>query len=209
LTDYDLHNFNSYKVPVPSGFKIEKFRELASGYWDEQLFELLKYGFPLDVGPSFKPSNKQYNHSSADKYPEHVKKYIDKETAAGALKELDRNKFKFQHTSPLMSRPKDSNGRRIILDLSWPQEMGASINACVPVDSYLNKKISLKLPTVDNIITIVNSFSTPVHIFKIDLARAFRQIPLDPLDVSYLGINWQGVTYFDTALPLVWYKSMV
>jgi hypothetical protein len=93
LSDYDLHNFNSYRVPVPSGFKIEKFKKLASGYWDEQLFELLKYGFPLDVRPDFMPSNKQYNHSSADKYPEHVRKYIDKETATGALKELDGNKF--------------------------------------------------------------------------------------------------------------------
>jgi hypothetical protein len=74
----------------------------------------------------------------------------------------------------------------------------------VPVDSYLNKKFILKLPTVDNIISIVNTFSTPVHIFKIDLVRAFRQIPLDPLDVAYLGIHWQGSTYFDTAVPFGW-----
>jgi hypothetical protein len=40
--DYDLHNFSSYKVPVPSGFDIEKFKKMAEGYWDEQLFELLK-----------------------------------------------------------------------------------------------------------------------------------------------------------------------
>jgi hypothetical protein len=164
----------------------------------------LKYGFPLDVGTGFMPSNNNYNHSSADKYPDHVGNYISKETAAGALKRLDGNLFKFQHTSPLMSRPKDSNGRRIILDLSWPHEIRASINACVPVDSYLNKKFILKLPTVDNIVSIVNSFSTPVHIFKIDLARAFRQIPLDPLDVAFLGIHWQGITYFDTAVPFGW-----
>jgi hypothetical protein len=29
-------------------------------------------------------------------------------------------------------------------------------------------------------------------LYKIDLARAFRQIPIDPLDVAYLGINWGG-----------------
>jgi hypothetical protein len=177
---------------------------MAEGYWDEQLFELFKYGFPLDVGSSFIPSNNKYNHSSAVKYPDHVGNYINKEMAAGALKRLNGNSFKFQHTSPLMSRPKDSNGRRIILDLSWPRENKASMNACVPVDSYLNKKFILKLPTVDNIVAIVNSFSTPVHIFKIDLARAFRQIPLDPLDVAFLGIHWQGIMYFNTAVPFGW-----
>jgi hypothetical protein len=204
LGDHNVHNFNSYRIPVSSGFNIPKLKKLAAGYWDEQLFELLKYGFPLDVGTGFMPSNNQYNHSSADNYPDHVGNYINKETVAGALKRLDGNLFKFQHISPLMSRPKDSNGRRIILDLSWPQQTKASINACVPVDSYLNKKFIFKLPTVDNIVSIVNSFSTSVHIFKIDLARAFRQTTLDPLDVAFLGIRWQGTTYFDTTVPFGW-----
>jgi hypothetical protein len=103
-----------------------------------------------------------------------------------------------------MLRPKDASGRRIILDLSWPQEKLASINACIQVDTYLNTQFLLKLPTVDHITSIVNSFNTPVCLFKIDLARAFRQIPLDPLDTAYLGICWAGKTYFDTAVPFGW-----
>jgi hypothetical protein len=43
-----------------------------------------------------------------------------------------------------------------------------------------------------------------VYLFKIDLARAFRQIPLDPLDAAYLGIYWAGNTYVDTALSFGW-----
>jgi hypothetical protein len=41
-------------------------------------------------------------------------------------------------------------------------------------------------------------------LFKVDLARAFRQIPLDPLDAAYVGIHWQGVDYIDTAVPFGW-----
>jgi hypothetical protein len=182
-SDPDVHNFNSYKIPVKSGFNIDRFKKLARGYWNQQLFQLLEFGFPLDVGPGFVPSDKGYNHSSAEKYPGDVEKYIKKELKAGALKIFDVNKLKNRHISPLMSRPKDASGRRIIL---------ASINACVPFDSYLNTKFVLKLPTIDNITNIINSFTTPVYLFKIDLARAFRQIPLDPLDpldAAYLGIQ--------------------
>jgi hypothetical protein len=63
---------------VKSGFNIEKFAKFASGYWDKQLFQLLQFGFPLDIGGGFIPSNKGYNHSSAEKYPGEVDKYIKK-----------------------------------------------------------------------------------------------------------------------------------
>jgi hypothetical protein len=202
--DANMHNFNSFKIPVKSGFNLEKFQQLASGYWDEKVFELIKYGFPLDVGPSFIPSACNKNHSSAEQYPNDVGLYIGKEVSEGALQLVDSSSFNFYHTSPLMSRPKEGKSRRIILDLSWPHTSNGSVNACVPVDSYLSKPFILKLPTIDDICQTINSFNTSVCIYKIDLARAFRQIPLDPLDAAYLGICWQGSTYIDTAVPFGW-----
>jgi hypothetical protein len=119
-----MHNFNSFKIPVKSGFNLEKFKQLASGYWDEKLFELIKYGFPLDVGLGFIPSVCNNNHSSAEQYPNDVGLYISKELSEGALQLADINSsFNFYHTSPLMSRPKEGKSRRIILDLSWPHTM--------------------------------------------------------------------------------------
>jgi hypothetical protein len=191
-------------VPVKSGFKVEKFRAMAGDYWDKQLFDLITFGFPLDVGTQFQPSNHNINHASAVNYPDEVNKYVRKEIGAGALHAINYEKFNFYHTSPLMSRPKEGNSRRIILDLSWPKENGASINSCLPVDSYLNSKFLLKLPTVDTICNIINTFTVPVRLFKVDLARAFRQIPLDPLDAAYVGIHWQGVNNVDTAVPFRW-----
>jgi hypothetical protein len=54
---------------VASNINIEKFQSLAVGHWDQQIFHLLRYGFPLDVDHNFKPSQKLANHTSADKYP--------------------------------------------------------------------------------------------------------------------------------------------
>jgi hypothetical protein len=181
-----------------------KFRAMAGDYWDQQLFDLIAFGFPLDVGTQFQPSNHNINHASAINYPDEVNKYVNKEVGAGALHSLDYKEFNFYHTSPLMPRPKEGSSRRIIPDLSWPKENEASVNSCVPVDSYLNSKFLLKLPTVDTICNIINTFTVPVRLFKVDLARAFRQIPLDPLDAAYVGIHWQGMNYVDTAVLFGW-----
>jgi hypothetical protein len=53
---------------------------------------------------------------------------------------------------------------------------------------------------VDHICSLINAFEVLVKLFKIDLARAFRQLSIDPLDVPYLGIKWGGKQYCDTAL---------
>jgi hypothetical protein len=114
---------------------------------------------------------------------------------------IDTSNFKFIHNSPLMTHPKDGDKRRVILDLSWPKQPGASVNLCVPEYKYLDTEFLLKLPTVDHICSIINVFEVPVKLFKIDLAPAFRQLSIDLLDVPYLGINWGGNQYCDTALP--------
>jgi hypothetical protein len=115
---YDVHNFNHFKVPVFSGFNIKKFRELAAGYWDQQVFNLLAYGFPLDMGKIFIPTTASKNHSSADKYPADIQKYIQKEVTAGVLCPVDEKITPVFHISPLMSRPKEGSSWGVIIDLS-------------------------------------------------------------------------------------------
>ncbi|XP_070571747.1 uncharacterized protein [Ptychodera flava] len=38
-------------------------------------------------------------------------------------------------------------------------------------------------------------------LFKRDLSRAYRQIPVDPNDYRYLGYTWRGLLFLDLALP--------
>ena len=38
-------------------------------------------------------------------------------------------------------------------------------------------------------------------LFKLDLERAYRQLPTDPWDWPLLGIAWEGMAYFDKSIP--------
>jgi hypothetical protein len=58
------YNFNTYRIPVKSGFNVDKFRDMAGEYWDKKLFDLLTFGFPLDVDTNFYPSKQKLNHAS-------------------------------------------------------------------------------------------------------------------------------------------------
>ena len=38
-------------------------------------------------------------------------------------------------------------------------------------------------------------------LFKADLKRAYRQVPVDPKDYRFLAFLWRGKLYFDTVFP--------
>ena len=38
-------------------------------------------------------------------------------------------------------------------------------------------------------------------IYKIDISRAFRNLPVDPRDVNILGLTWNSKYYIDLAIP--------
>ena len=85
----------------------------------------------------------------------------------------------------LNSVPKQgSDERRFILDLSCPK--GASVNDGICKDFYLGEPVNLTYPTVDDIAERIVQFG-PGCLFKRDLKRAYRQLPVDPYDYPLLG----------------------
>ena len=94
-----------------------------------------------------------------------------------------------------MTRPKDVDKRRVILDLSYPR--GASLNDHVDRNRFDNRNFALKLTCIDDIV------SDPV-LFKVDVARAFRNLRVDPADCIKFGIKWQGLYYLDGAVAFGW-----
>ena len=68
-------------------------------------------------------NNKQEtNHYSALAHPQAVQEYLDKEVSLGTmLGPVDELGAEEVHCSPLMTRPKDVDKRRVILDLSYPR----------------------------------------------------------------------------------------
>ena len=103
--------------------------------------------------------------------------------------------------SPLSTREKkNSQDRRVILDLSFP--VGKAVNDGIPKDNYMGFQANLTFPKVDELALRIYTLGTSCLMFKIDLSRYFRQIPLDPGDYSLIGYIINGQIYFDKVLPM-------
>ena len=99
------------------------------------------------------------------------------------------------HCLPFLTRPKDGNYRRMVLDLSYPKEK--SLHDLVNRDSYDGIAYKLKFPTTDHICEAISQYKD-IYISKIDISRAFRQLRIDPADALKLGIAWKGQFFIDT-----------
>ena len=66
---------------------------------------------------------------------------------------------------------------------------------------FLNDSFELRLPGVDRLIEFIREKGKGCHIFKTDLRRAFRQIPVDPADIPLLGFQVNDLLYFHVVLP--------
>ena len=81
--------------------------------------------------------------------------------------------------SPLNTVPKgDCCERQVILDLSFPK--GASINEFISKEFYLDEKIDLVYPRVDDFIELIKQKGQGCLLYKTDLRRAYRQLSYCP-----------------------------
>ena len=160
----------------------------------------MEFGFPLDFDRSCSLSSSDNNHTSAVRYPSHVKDYIvEKLNHDTILGPLNDPPFHL-HVSPFMTREKNgSDKRRTIIDLSWPK--GLSVNDGVQGDFYLVTHFEMHYPSVDHIVDQLNHFGPAAQIFKIDISRAFRHIHTDPGDIDLLGLKFNNKFFIDLSLP--------
>ncbi|MEW8547203.1 MAG: reverse transcriptase domain-containing protein, partial [Candidatus Thiodiazotropha sp.] len=183
-----------------------EFLNLLSDYHYSVICEYLQYGFPIGYfgnsqQQSYSDVIRVKNHKGAKDFPRNVQEFLDKEKTYGAiLGPFNYNPFACNVTiSPLNTVPKKgSDERRIILDLSYPK--GSSINDNVSKDFYLGEKVELSYPGVDQLVEIIKLKGRNCLLFKRDLKRAYRQIPIDPGDSSLLGYCFNGKLYFDKVL---------
>ena len=113
-------NFLQCHFPVESQLNIPVWKKALVDYWDNQLINLLEYGFPLDFNRDCKLYYEDRNHSSANDHPKHVDAYLEEERRFGAiLGPFITNPIPDCHSSPFMTREKShSTKRRVIIDLS-------------------------------------------------------------------------------------------
>ena len=105
---------------------------------------------------------------------------------------------------PLNTVPKrDSDERRVIVDLSYPKHCPEQpVNGGINRENYLGDPIYLWYPSVDNPVNLVRNKGRDCCLFKCDLSRAYRQLPVDPGDLHLLGYKWKGNMYIDLTLTM-------
>ena len=193
-------NFFGLRIPVSTQLKVEAWRHHLTGYSDQQLIDLIQYGFPLDFDRDAILGETLDNHTSANDYASHVTKYIQGELQFGAMICPFDEKPCTLHISPFMTRDKaQSEVRHTIIDLSWPK--GQAVNDGVNKNVYLGGEFEMHYPTIDKIVKQLNAIGPAANIFKVDISRAFRHIRIDPGDIDLLGLQHQGKYFIDLSLP--------
>lgn len=157
----------------------------------------LRNGFRIGFSPSQQLQSASENMRSALINPEPVQKYLQTEVEAGrVLGPLDESLRSHIHISRFGVIPKKHQpGKwRLILDLSFPS--GKSVNDGIPRDLA-----SLQYVSVDDAARIIMSMGRNTELAKVDIAHAFRNVPIHPQDRHLLGMQWEGRVYIDTCLP--------
>ena len=115
---------------------------------------------------------------------------------------FDRPPFKYFIQSPIGLVPKDKGKKtRLIFHLSYPKD-GESVNSGIP-----DELCSVKYPDFQQAVEICLRSGKGCHVAKSDMARAFRNVPMNKQSWKYLILKAQHpvtgkVFYFvDKCLP--------
>ena len=199
LCSSPLPNAFSARIAVPTILNIDFWKAALISYHDHEIVTFLEFGWPINYTASQWPHPVNHNHPSAVKHAPAVQNVINKEVnlkaTAGPFSE---NPFDCPiMLSPLLTVPKkNSLDRRLVLDLSFPPEH--SVNDGIPTDSLLGEPFQPRLPGVDALVHLVQQLGPGCFLFKTDLSRAYRQLPIDPRDYHFLGYSFDDLIFFDT-----------
>ena len=98
------------------------------------------------------------------------------------------------YSSPLGLVSKPDGTMRRIHNLSHPP--GGSVN-----DNIKPEYGEITYATIEDVITIVRQLGRGTIMVKRDLAEAFRQIPVSPMDTPLLGFSFEGEFFAEQFLP--------
>ena len=200
-----MPNVYGAHIPVESRWNLKLFESLLGDYHDREVVEFLRYGWPANRLPGAPvPSRSYVKHKSAVEFPSDIDRYIEKELKLNnVMGPFTSIPFTGQSVgiSPLSTREKrDTTERCTILDLSYPK--GILVNDWTSKDNYLGFDIKLRFPTVDDLACRIEELGPSCHMWKCDMATAFRQVPLDPASYELFGYIWEGLLYWDKVLVM-------
>ena len=201
-----IPNVQGCRIPVLSTWNIELLRSLLHDYKDKWIVDYLQFGFPVNFkGRRHEGggSRGHKNHKGARENMTDVDRYVVTEIEhKSALGPFTSNPFSLQpRFSPINTRDKkDSTEKRVIVDLSFPE--GESVNDEIEMENYFGHDMSFKLPNVDSLVQHIVELGRGALLFKRDIRRCYRQIPVDYGDAHLLGYIHRNHMYFDVSLPM-------
>ena len=200
-----LPNFQGCKIRVGVQFNMKMWRERLEDYEDKVVCEFLEFGFPLDVDRSKQLCyDVRKNHKGARDHPKFIRDYFKRECEESRIAgPFPKNPLSIPLVvSPMNTVPKRNSvdERRVIVDLSWP--VGSAVNEGISKDIYLGELIELHYASVEEVCRMVLEMGKGSVIYKRDLRHAYRQFPIDPRDIRYLGYFWENQFYIDLVLAM-------
>lgn len=198
VKSFNLPNFQGAKKTVPSELNLNQWEIELSAYHDKEICHFLRYGWPVGYHLDKPPKSVKENHASARMHNAHVKHYIDTELSHDAIVgPFPAVPFKpWTRLLPLMTRPKrDSDKRRVIVDMSYPD--GEGVNVGINISSIYGRDTTYTLPSIRDLASLIQNVNGTAWLWKADLARAYRQLRVDPIDTPLLGFSVDSQTYID------------
>lgn len=198
IKDLNTPNFLGAKVTLESDLNLDKWDQELESYHDRQVCHFLRFGWPVGYEADSPPVAVEENHQSGQQHLQHVRDFIQTELDLGALVgPFSKPPFQpWTRISPILTRPKkESENRRIIIDLSFP--LGQAVNNGIDITSIFGHDSTYVLPTITDLTSKVIQLGKGSWIWKADLSRAYRQLRVDPLDCPLLGLQVDGKYYVD------------
>ena len=184
---------------VTSTLRVDGIRHHLRNYPDQQFPETLvgiaMYGARVGFRGSVKHTHRP-NHPSIQKHMEVIDEHIQKEIAAGRIREITLPPQYFCSPLGLTTKKRDGiqTGWRIIFDLSCPQ--GRSVNDGIPKEFG-----NLQYESFQHALQLVAAAGRYCILLKKDLKAAFRQVPISSIDWPLFIFFWRGKYYADLFLP--------
>ena len=86
------------------------------------------------------------------------------------------------------------------MDLSYPK--GNAVNDYIEKNEYLGEISQVIFPKVDDFVELIKAKGKGCLLFKRDLARAYRQISVDPKNFNLVSFVWKKHIFCDTVLSM-------
>ena len=200
------HNYLGEKIQVNYDWNFRYLENELKDYKDKEVINFFKYSWPLNEQNMQILSEQPVNQKGAQSNPQQLKSYLTKERNSGSIiGPFTKNPFgRRAGFSPLDTRKKkDSEDLRVILNLSYPFEVG-SVNHSISKETFLGQPMEVKYPSVDDLAKLIKQKSRgkKVKILKRDLKKTYRQMWMQPNSIHLFGYVVDGLMYFDVTLSM-------